>query len=236
MRGEAQSGAFRLAYFARLSRRGAPVVIYIEGDGFAWRTRSMPAGDPTPQDPIGLRLAAVDPSPNVVYLARPCQFVRNDGACRPAFWTDLRFSEAVIASMDHAIGIVVGPHAAPLHLVGYSGGGAVAALVAARRRDVASLRTIAGNLDPVALNDFHRVSPMRASLDPILAAPALAGLPQKHFVGGRDAVVPAFVAGNFARALGDTRCVRVLVAAGIDHGEGWVSFWRAEAEKLPACD
>lgn len=235
MRGEARAGVFRLAYFSHISRRGAPVVVYIEGDGYAWRTRSMPAGDPTPRNPIGLRLAAVDPSPNVVYLARPCQFTRDDAACRDAFWTDQRFSETVIASMDRAIDIVVGAQPVSIHLVGYSGGAAVAALVAARRSDVASLRTIAGTLDPVALNDFHRVSQMRGSLDPILIAPALSGLPQKHFVGGRDGVVPAFVVGNFVRALGESRCASILVAAEIDHGERWVRFWREEAGTLPDC-
>lgn len=236
MRGEARSGAFRLAYFARIARRDAPVVVYVEGDGSAWRTRSMPARDPTPLDPIALRLAAIDPSPNVVYLARPCQFTRDDAACRNAFWTDLRFSEAVIGSMDRAIDIVVGTRPASIHLVGYSGGAAVAALVAARRSDVSSLRTIAGNLDHVALNDFHRVSRMEGSLDPILVAPALAGLPQRHFVGGRDDVVPAFVAANFVRALGASRCATIEVAPEADHGESWVRFWRAEAGKLPRCD
>ncbi len=236
MRGEARSGAFRLAYFARMSRQGAPVVVYIEGDGLAWRTRSMPSGDPTPLNPIGLRLAAVDPAPNVVYLARPCQFIRDDAACRIAFWTDLRFAEVVIGAMDRAIDIAVGPHQASIHLVGYSGGGAVAALVAARRSDVVSLRTIAGNLDHVALTDFHRVSRLRGSLDPVLVAPALAGLPQRHFAGGRDDVVPAFVVSSFVRALGDSRCASILVAAQLDHGEGWVEFWREEAQKLPACD
>lgn len=130
------------------------------------------------------------PSPNVVYIARPCQFTRNDPACRSTYWTDRRFSEDVIASMNHAVDVLRAPAAGPVHLVGFSGGGAVAALVAARRGDVASLRTVAGNLDHRALNAHHRVSPMPASLNAVDVAPRLAAVPQAHFVGTKDDVVP----------------------------------------------
>jgi hypothetical protein len=44
-------------------------------------------------------------------------------------------------------------------LVGYSGGGAVAALVAARRTDVVRLVTVAGNLDHLAWTHLHSVPP-----------------------------------------------------------------------------
>ena len=62
-------------------RRGAgeDVTIYIEGDGFAWVSRRQPSTNPTPVNPLALRLAATDPSPAVAYLARPCQYVPLDG-------------------------------------------------------------------------------------------------------------------------------------------------------------
>ena len=50
------------------------VHVYIEGDGYAWATTTDPSDDPTPINPLALRLAAVDDAPNVLYLARPCQF------------------------------------------------------------------------------------------------------------------------------------------------------------------
>jgi hypothetical protein len=52
----------------------APLDLYIEGDGFAWLSRSEPSLDPTPRAATGLALAAVDSASNVAYLARPCQF------------------------------------------------------------------------------------------------------------------------------------------------------------------
>ena len=69
-----------------LSKTTAPVNIlrvYIEGDGFAWVNRTTPSDDPTPRNPLGLKLAAADPSPNVLYLARPCQYVglQSAGIC-----------------------------------------------------------------------------------------------------------------------------------------------------------
>ncbi len=45
-------------------------------------------------------------------------------------------------------------NASGFNLIGYSGGGAIAALVAADRNDILSLRTVAGNLDIDVHTDF----------------------------------------------------------------------------------
>lgn len=157
------SQPFTLAAFVRSTDPAAPVTVYIEGDGLAWISRSQPSTDPTPTNPIGLRLAALDASPNVVYLARPCQYAWSP-ACSETYWTDRRFAEEVVAATSSAIDRLLRP-GQRIHLVGYSGGGAVAALVAARRHDVVSLRTVAGNLDHAEVNRIHRVSPMNGSLN-----------------------------------------------------------------------
>lgn len=53
--------------------------VYIEGDGHAWQSRTRPSADPTPHNPVGLRLALADPSPApLLYLARPCQYARGE--------------------------------------------------------------------------------------------------------------------------------------------------------------
>ena len=57
--------------FARLGCPGAAISVYIEGDGLAWISVSMPSPDPTPLNPVALQLAALDPGCNVVYLGRP---------------------------------------------------------------------------------------------------------------------------------------------------------------------
>ena len=208
-------------------RRGAgeDVTIYIEGDGFAWVSRRQPSTNPTPVNPLALRLAAADPSAAVAYLARPCQYVPLDGTCRQRDWTHGRFAEAVVLAMDRAVSAVkAGTGAQRVHLVGFSGGGAVAALVAARRDDIASLRTVAGYLDHVRLNREAGFSPLAGSLDPIAVAPSLAGVPQVHFSGTRDPAIPAWVAESFVAAQGDGACA---AAATVDasHHDGWVEAW-----------
>ncbi len=224
---------FRLAAFVRLSDPAAPVVVYIEGDGLAWASRHRPSSDPTPNNPVGLALAALDPSPNVAYIARPCQYVGSP-ACTVAHWTDARFSEQIVRAMSQAVDQLVRPGQG-VHLVGYSGGGAVAALLAARRGDVLSLRTVAGNLDHDAVNRHHRVSPLLNSLNAIRVAGDLAKVPQIHYAGQDDAVVPPFVAASFVQAQQPQTCATTVVVPGATHHAGWEALWRRQAGVVPAC-
>jgi pimeloyl-ACP methyl ester carboxylesterase len=223
------TNAFDLTAYTRITRGDAPIHVYIEGDGFAWVSRSEPSLDPTPREATGLALAAADPSPNVVYLARPCQYtpMRDNPRCDLRYWTGARFAPEVVASMNEATDAIAAR--APgrgVELIGYSGGGAIAALLAARRRDVLSLRTVAGNLDSEYVNRIHDVSPMPASLDPIDVAASLTALPQLHFASDADRVVPVAVARRFIDAAG-TRCARLRVVNGIAHDGDWARAWPA---------
>ena len=63
------------------------------------------AADPTPRNPLALRLAAVDPADQVLYLARPCQYTAAETApdSDPKNWSSHRTAEAVVAAMGAAI-------------------------------------------------------------------------------------------------------------------------------------
>ncbi len=223
-----RTDTFLLTAYKRLTEPGKPLHIYIEGDGYAWVTRNRVSGDPTPREPMMLSLAAEDPAPNVVYLARPCQYTPSaqNPKCNEFYWTDGRFSEEVVRSMDQAVSYFVEKAKAPgVDLIGYSGGAAVAVLVAARRTDISSLRTIAGNLDPGLVNRYHEVSPLEGSLDPMEVAPQIASLPQLHFVGGDDETVPFEVVGSFLKQMGDERCFRIKTVPDASHKNGWVESW-----------
>ena len=217
---------FTLVAYHRFDSPGGPLNVYIEGDGRAWLSRSRLSDDPTPLKPLVLNLAAMDPSPNVAYLARPCQYGADDGACDSAYWSHKRFSEEVIAAMNEALDqIVLQSGAKEVHLIGYSGGAAVAALIAARRSDVRTLRTIAGNLDPEAVNRHHGVSPLVGSLNPADVAVKLETLPQRHFTGKRDEVVPPEALESFLGRMGCMRCVSLTRLEGVGHHRGWEERW-----------
>lgn len=201
--------------------------VYIEGDGFAWVSRTRPSDDPTPRNPVGLQLAAADPSANVLYLARPCQFIGPPlpAACQPRVWTDQRFSAAVVAAMNAALSQVKAQYPqVEFELMGYSGGGNIAALLAARRQDVIALRTVAGNLDVAYVNALHHVTAMPDAQSAIDVAPVLKNLPQIHYSGANDSTVPPAVAGRFRQATG-SRCTQVAVIPGMDHGGNWAALW-----------
>ncbi len=231
-----EAGAFVLTAFVRIDRPDRPLTLYIEGDGPAWLSRSEPAQDPTPRAAIGLALAASDRAPNVAYLARPCQFtpMALNPSCNVAYWTGKRFAPEVVASIDAAITrLAARVPGQPIALVGYSGGAALAVLVAAERRDVVSIRTLAGNLDSEAVNRLHHVSAMPQSENPIDVADRVAAIPQIHFSGARDEVVPPEIAQRFAAATG--HCARVMVVPGLDHEGDWPARWPTLLAMPPAC-
>jgi pimeloyl-ACP methyl ester carboxylesterase len=234
-REDVTTNPFILASWSRISGKGKPLTVYIEGDGSAWKSRHQLSANPTPRNPVALELALRDASANVIYLARPCQYVK-DSACAPVYWSDRRFSEEVIRSTSEAIDHFVGISGAKeVHLVGFSGGAAVAVLVAARRGDVATLRTIAGNLDPDMVNVSHSVSPLKGSLNPIEYASALAHLPQRHFIGTKDKVVPSSVAHSFVHRAADNTCVHITEVEGAGHDTGWNERWEELLRMDVAC-
>jgi pimeloyl-ACP methyl ester carboxylesterase len=224
-----KTNPFVLTAYTRLSSTSGPIDVYIEGDGLAWLSQNRPSRNPTPRQALGLSLAAKDKSANVIYLARPCQFTppEMNPRCDIPFWTGKRFSEEVIASMDQALDKLIGSDADhTLNLIGYSGGGAVAVLLAARRYDVASIRTLAGNLDHDAVNKMHDVSLMPESLNAIDVTAKVAAIPQIHFSGSEDEVVPPVIAERF-RVASASACVQTKVIPGVSHEEGWRETWPA---------
>ncbi len=226
------AGPFQLMmYGAAVAVPSDQLTVYIEGDGLAWITASQPSRDPTPVDPIGLRLALAQPDGVAVYLARPCQYIEAGTPCNIGFWTDARFAADVIASTDRAITVLKERHrAGRLTLVGYSGGAAVAALVAARRDDVERIITVAGNLDPVAWAKTHGYAPLTKSLNPAADIERLHGLKQLHFVGANDDNITPAMATAFAALFPPNQRPRILIKENFDHrccwAEQWPTLWR----------
>jgi len=218
---------FTLKTYRRFQSPCENLRVYIEGDGKAWKTRSMLSDDPTPSNPIALRLAVIDSHESVAYIARPGQFPVSDAPrCDPIYWSERRFAPEVVEAVDKAIDMAKQDACARrVEIVGYSGGAALAVLVAAGREDVASIRTIAGNLDHIAAGKYHGVSPLKGSLNPIDFASAVAKVPQRHFVGSRDRIIPSSIAESFVRMEGDKDFERITVVKGATHKDGWCERW-----------
>lgn len=189
---------------------------------------TQPSGDPTPLNPVALHLAQADPLQPVLYLARPCQFVRNNACNNIARWTDLRFTQDVAEAYTQAVAELT--NGQPVELVGYSGGAWVALQVAARLPNVTAVRTVAGNLDPAYVNQLHHASPMEIA--PWPSPSRLSEVSQVHYTGEEDDVVPPQVALRFTDIQPCSRVVRVPV----NHHAGWEERWRQLlGEPLPLC-
>jgi hypothetical protein len=233
----ATGGQFVLTTYSRITDISAPITMYIEGDIQGWWPTVDPGADPMPDDFLGLRLAALDPSPNVAYIGHPCQFSEaDDPTCNPDVWAKGRYAEIIVTSMNRAVDHFAVPFTHPtINLVGYSGGAAIAAIIAVRRHDVNSLRTIAGNLDPNATSRYHAADQDGDFLDPMRIAPRLHLIPQIHYVGNADTVVPSFLATNFIKAIGPTFCVTLTDYPSVTHKSGWEQVWKSRAAVIPVC-
>ena len=221
-------GQFIVHSRERIDKPGEDLNIYLEGDGLAWVSRTEPSRDPTPDNPIGLRLAALDKAPNVIWIARPCQYTNivENPLCKQYYWTIGRLSPEIVASVDLAITAAkLSAKATKIHLIGYSGGGGLAILIAARRNDVSTIRTVAGNIDHEAFTSFHRVTPMSQSLDPATVAGSINAIPQWHFYGEDDKVVPKLIGESYLRKAGFKSCSQIKVISGVSHDRGWESRW-----------
>ncbi len=230
-RADYQAGPFLLRGYERFRQPGAATLtVYIESDGRAWLDRWTLSPDPTPVEPDILKLATEDSTPDVLYLARPCQYLAPAAlaGCASAYWSSARFAPEVIAGYQQAIDAAKRRAGArQVALFGYSGGGAVAALVAAGRSDVALLVPIAATLDTVRWTRDANVSPLAGSLNPADFAPRLRSVRQVIFVGTDDDVMPPGIARSYMARLGEGNRARLVLIRGFDHNCCWVERWPA---------
>lgn len=148
------------------------------------------------------------------------------GSCTQRYWTNARFAPDVVEAMNSAISTLKDTFgASELVLVGYSGGAAIAALVAARRDDVVGLITVAGNLDHRAWTSYHRLSPLSGSLNPVDFAHKIEGIPQTHFIGELDTVIPPGLARQWPQTLSGLDGANIRVLDSFDHICCWARDW-----------
>ena len=164
-------------------------------------------------------LAFGDDSPNVVYLARPCQYIKSP-ICSKRHWTTARFAPEVINAEYEAIKNIAGDN--PVILIGFSGGAQVAGLIASAKPglNVKKIITIAGNLDHLAWTQYHNLPPLNESMNLESYRKQFARIPQIHYVGSNDEVMPPLLVRDFVGK--DTR---VFEVRGATHNSGWEEIY-----------
>lgn len=212
--------------------RGKNLHLYIEGDGLAWITSSRISPDPTPLNPIGLKLALQDPAACRVYLARPCQYLTGS-ACSAKYWTSHRFSAEIIGSYQEVLNTIKTRYdVSSFTLFGYSGGGTITALLAAQRNDIDRLVTIAGNLDTACWAERHALTPLQGSLNPADFTKELAKIEKIHLIGANDTVVGAADLSSYQSRFTDTSRMITKTYPTFDHTCCWDRAWPTILQEL----
>jgi len=217
---------FEIFTLQKITDPKKPLRIYIEGDGRAYVTRYQPALDPTPTSGFLLNLVMQDNAPNLLYIARPCQFVESKN-CEEKYWTDQRFSSEAISAIAEVIDNFA---AKKIELVGYSGGAMLALHLP--QKNILNLRTIAGNLDLEKFVAIHKISTLST---PDIDYNFFAKIPQIHFVGSADEVIPYEIFDAYRKKNPRQNCLKLKIVNGATHNQNWPNDWQKFLAEKPSC-
>jgi len=191
-----KSGEYEIATWQKINNpENKNIHIYIEGDGHAFDAYGFPTTDPTPQGKLVRDFVTKDGFDNVVYMARPCQFIKTE-SCAESDWTNGRFSQKIIDAQCVAIKRIAKNK--NITLIGYSGGAMVSGLVIEQCPELKIEKwiTIAGVLDHKKWTAYFSDKDLTESLN----IEKLPDVKQVHFVGEYDETVPPELAKKWLRA------------------------------------
>lgn len=205
----------------RAGQDDGPLHVYLGSDGTP-SLAGRPAADPTPRNPLALRLMALDPAP-AVYIGRPCYHgSARDAGCSIDLWTTARYADRVLASMAAATREVLASTGFDRVIwFGYSGGGVLAMLLAERFPRTEAVVTVAANLDTDAWADHHGYGRLTGSLNPARIPPLPPRIRQIHYAGSDDRIVPPAIVLAAVRRLGGA----FVVYEGFNHVCCWEAIW-----------
>ncbi len=225
---ELQVGTLPLVLYrnnSALEKSSRKIHIYISGDGKPWLNHYWVAKNPTPSYDSILDLIAIDPYPAIL-VGRPCYHMQKQlDSCEGRYWTSARYSTEVVDAMANVIETVITGQTATI--IGYSGGGALAMLIAPRLPQVSSLVTVAGNLDIEAWAANHRYTPLYESLNPAKQPPLSANIRQLHLMGAEDQNIPPKLIQN---TISKQTNAKILVYPKYSHTCCWREVWPAVLE------
>jgi pimeloyl-ACP methyl ester carboxylesterase len=184
------------------------------------------SSNPTPKNPVGLKLAIQDKGHFVVYLARPCQYLSTEELknCNVKYWTSQRLAKETVNSLNEVIDQLLAERApTEIGLIGYSGGGAMVALLAEKRTDIDWFITLAGNLDHQTWTQWHHITPLAGSLNAIDIVNKIASIPQQHWWGTKDRIIPRAVIQSYVNKAGHPEWLKQI--KGYNHHCCWEENW-----------
>ncbi len=195
--------------------------VYIEGDGQPFIHQRYINNDPTSVTALGLTLMHADPNPSVL-IGRPCYHGhKSDNCVNNKWWTSHRYSEQVVSSMAKTIN-ALNSGQRDIILIGFSGGGSIAMLLAGRVDRLKKIVTVNANLDIDAWTQYHAYTPLKGSLNPIDYLDKTAPWEQIHLVGGRDKNVTHTVWQDKIQSAANAR---IITYPNFNHTCCWASIW-----------
>lgn len=180
-----KQNTYTLATWQKITDDKEPIYIFVEGDGNAFDYRGLPTNDPTPKSTFFRKLAFNNKNENIVYLARPCQYIKTQN-CKEEDWTIGRFSPKIVFDTARAIKQIAKDR--EIVLIGYSGGALLSGLIIKSQPEIKIKKwiTVAGVLNHKDWTDYFGNAPLTKSLD----LKTLPNVPQVHYAGAKDKIVP----------------------------------------------
>lgn len=199
-----RGGPFSLQGYER-EASGTHARVYIEGDGRPWRAGGrVVSNDPTPRRLLALDWMRKVPGP-ALYLGRPCYFASVvEHGCQSMLWTYGRYSETVVQSLAGGLEswLRTRPQIKSLTLVGHSGGGVLALLLAERVTLVEEVIAVSTPVDIDIWTQLHGYTPLFASLNPSQLQAWRGGVKRRIYFGEQDRQVPPDSFVQAARSIG----------------------------------
>lgn len=218
-----KTDAFDLTVFTNglVNTDASSLHVYIEGDGQPFIQKRYINRDPTSRKGVALELLALDDTPSVL-IGRPCYHQPNARNCQDSkWWTSHRYSQEVVDAMTQALQQLNIKHL-PTTLIGHSGGGALAMLVATEIKEITNIVTINANINPREWTQHHGYTPLFGSLNPIDYFQTIEQIHQLNLIGEQDKNIPY---STWLKQLNKPANSEVRIIPNFTHSCCWKKLW-----------
>ncbi|PCJ99332.1 MAG: hypothetical protein COA45_04640 [Zetaproteobacteria bacterium] len=195
---EYRAGDFNIFAAVRMNKSDSRILhIVIEGDGYAWVGRYTKSDNPTPKDAVGVKIANAIQG-DVIYLARPCQYIASSVCETNKYWTEERFAPEVVRAYNNILDQIKANYGVSSFIItGFSGGARIAYDLSMMRGDILAVNTVAGVIDVAAWTSYHDISAVQA-IDH-QSSMNMAQVAYMHICGQDEAIVPCYLHEKFIK-------------------------------------